>query len=167
MKYKSRDVVLVIIGSLLVLTVFFIGALAMLDRTSTVPTVSVPPITTSTTPSQEPLKTDFGQTIPPNFPGNLLIEKEVVPSQSYQLDYDDQEQTTMVFSSLKTVKETYTEYFTTLEKEGWSISNQYEGEIVSALYGAKGNMEINVTISTDAGGSQVSVSVLTTNDTQI
>lgn len=73
----------------------------------------------------------------------------------------------MVFSSLKTVKETYTEYFTTLEKEGWSISNQYEGEIVSALYGAKGNMEINVTISTDAGGSQVSVSVLTTNDTQI
>ncbi len=110
--------------------------------------------------SPEPQRTDFGKEIPSDFPSDIPIEKGIVPDQSYRLDYGDRKQTTLVFSSEKTVKENYDGYLGMLEKDGWSISNKYEGETVSSIYGTKGTIEINVTLNTDVSGSQVSVSAL-------
>lgn len=120
------------------------------------PKTSVAPVISS----PEPQRTDFGQTVPSDFPIDIKIEKGIVPDQNYRLDYGDREQSTMVFSSGKTVKETYDGYLGMLEKDGWNISNKYEGEAVSSIYGTKGTIDINVTLSVDASGSRVSISIL-------
>lgn len=110
----------------------------------------------------EPVKTDFGTTIAPDFPTNIPIEKGAVVNQSYSLDYAGQKQLTIVFPSTKTIAANYVLYTAFLKTDGWTVSNTYESANLSSLYASKGTNDINVTISegTAPAKSQVSISVL-------
>ena len=129
---------------------------------------SVQIIATSTpTVTVEPIKTEFGDKPSPDFPTNIPLEQKVKINQSYGLDYIGQKQLTIVFMSMKTVKQNYDLYFNFLKEDGWIISNKYESEklaSLSSLYGTKGNNEINVTTSSNDFGSttksMINISVL-------
>ena len=108
------------------------------------------------TTTTEPTKTDFGANLPTDFPTNIPVEQGVEVKQSFSLDYANQKQLTIVFPTTKTVKQNYTLYADFLTKDGWTITNKYESENVSSLYGQKGSNDINVTITKE----QVSMSVL-------
>lgn len=113
---------------------------------------------------QEPQKTDFGTSMPTDFPTDIPIEKGATVQQSYGLDYAGQKQLSIVFLSAKTVKEDYSLYADFLSKQGWNVVNKYEDEKLSSLYGTKESNEINVTINENVSSttteSQVSISVL-------
>lgn len=120
----------------------------------------------STVQSQEPQRTDFGASVPTDFPTDIPIEKGVRVEQSYGLSYAGQKQLTIVFLSAKTVKENYVLYANFLKKQNWSISNTYESTKISSLYGTKESNDINITMSDNSSGmsismkSQVSISIL-------
>lgn len=126
----------------------------------------VPPPKTEQTAvvSPEPQKTDFGTKMPTDFPTDIPVEKGAPVAQSYSLNYVGQKQLTIVFPSSKTVTENYILYTDFLKKQNWNISNKYESEKVSSLYGMKESNDINITISENTSSpsavSQVSISVL-------
>jgi hypothetical protein len=111
-----------------------------------------------------PTRTDFGTSIPPDFPTDIPVEKGTSIEQSYLLEYAEQEQLTTVFLSTKSVKENYTLYAGLLEKQKWSIVNKYESPTLSSLYGTKEGSDINITVSDHSvgptTGSEVSISVV-------
>ncbi len=111
-----------------------------------------------------PKRTDFGAKAPNDFPTDIPVEEGVNLKQSYSLNYVGQKQLTIVFLSTKTVKENYALYTGFFEKQQWNISNKYESEKLSSIYGTKESNDINVTISydsdVDSAKSQVSISVL-------
>lgn len=110
-----------------------------------------------------PQKTTFGASLPTDFPTDIPVEKGIKFEQSYSLNYVGQKQLTIVFPSVKTVKENYALYTDFLKKQNWNISNKYESEELSSLYGTKGTFDINVTIDKNIAApiqSQVSVSML-------
>ncbi len=127
-----------------------------LVRTSPEPVPRVTLTEQSATPPQEPQKTDFGSSLPVDFPTDIPTESGVKVEQSYGLNYAGQKQLTIVFASAKTVEENYALYDDFLTKQGWLISNKHEGQELASLYGTKENNEINVTISE----TRVSISVL-------
>lgn len=126
--------------------------------------VSPSPTDQTATATTTPQKTDFGTSMPPDFPTDIPIESGVQMEQSYSINSSGQKQLTIVFLSDKTVKENYSLYADFLKKQNWNISNTYESLKVSSLYGTKGNNDMNVTISentsTTSIKSQVSISVL-------
>src|SRR3989344_716995 len=113
------------------------------------------------TGSQEPTRTEFGTGVPADFPADIPIEDGTQAEQSYSLNYAGQKQLTIVFASVKTVKENYALYADFLAKQGWNVSNKYESPKLSSLYGMKESNDINVTIGeqkSDASlKSQVSI----------
>ncbi len=133
------------------------------------PLVEQVPVTSIITPeastNPEPVKTDFENENPTDFPTNIPVEQGVKVNQSYSLDYAGQKQLSIVFPSVKTIKQNYTLYADFLNKDGWVVVNKYESATVSSMYGAKGNNDINITINEGASvtpaKSQVSISVLT------
>lgn len=122
------------------------------------------PLAEQTTEKQIDMqKTDFGSEMPNDFPTDIPLEEGAEVEQSYSLNITGQNQLTIVFLSTKTIKENYTLYASFLEKQQWNISNKYESEKLSSLYGAKESNDINITISEDTATgskSQVSISVL-------
>lgn len=112
----------------------------------------------------EPEKTDFGASVPTDFPTDIPLEEGAEVQQSYGLNYVGQKQLTIVFLSSKTIKENYSLYADFLKKQNWNILNTYESAELSSLYGVKENNTINVTISDNTSNasikSQVSISVL-------
>jgi hypothetical protein len=114
--------------------------------------------------SPAPQKTNFGTSVPTDFPTDIPIEKGAKFQQSYSLNYDSQKQLSIVFLSAKTVKENYSLYSDFLKKQNWNVLNTHDDPAVSSLYGTKENNDINVTISNNTSNastkSQVSVSVL-------
>ncbi len=72
------------------------------------------------------------------------------------LYYTGEKQSTTVFPSTGTIKESYTLYADFLNKGGWTVSNTYESDTLSSLYGKKENEDITITITK----GQVSISVL-------
>ncbi len=119
-------------------------------------------ITPEASTNPEPVKTDFESEKPTDFPTNIPVEQGVKVNQSYSLDYAGQKQLTIVFPSVKTVKQNYDLYAEFLKKDSWVISNKHESVSVSSLYGIKVNNQINITIGTGTSTSttQVSISVL-------
>lgn len=109
-------------------------------------------------------KVEFGEIIPVDFPSGIPIETDVLPSQSYALNYSNQKQLTVVFDSTKTISQNYALYKNFLKQDGWIIKNSYEDAKISFLYGIKGDSDINITINTKtslpAASSQVSISLL-------
>lgn len=113
--------------------------------------------------SSSPQKTDFGTGTPADFPTDIPVEKDAKVQQSYGLNYAGQKQLTIVFSSIKTVKENYALYSGFLTNNNWTIVNKYESMNVTSLYCTKESSDINVTINGDTTTpmkSQVSISVL-------
>ena len=113
----------------------------------------------------QPEKTDFGTSLPADFPANMPLEKGITVEQSYRLNYEGQNQFSLVFLSDKSVAENYATYGTFLEKEKWNISNKYQSKNLASLYGSKESHDINVTISehmqaSSSAESKVSISVL-------
>lgn len=147
MEYKKK----IIIG----LGVFIILGLALSFYTNSIKqniAVSDKSIPSPT----NPVKTDFGNKKPTDFPTNIPIEQNATTTQSYNLDYGTQKQLSIVFSTKKTIKQNYTLYADFLKKDGWNVINKYENANVSSLYATKENNDINITISK----GQVSISVL-------
>jgi len=111
-----------------------------------------------------PEKTDFGTSMPTDFPADVPLESGAQVEQSYSLDYSGQKQLTYVFMSRKTVEENYTLYTDFLNEQSWDLVNSYESPALSSLYGRKEGSDINVTISEIASSpglrSQVSISIL-------
>lgn len=162
MNYKKT--VLVTLGVLVVLIAgFFI--FKQRYTTSLVSTNTGLNATTSFTGvSTEPQKTDFGVSVPTDFPTDIPIENGAKVEQSYSLNYVGQKQLTIVILSVKTVNENYSLYADFLKLNGWNVSNKYESPKLSSLYGTKENNDINVTISENSSASsvksQVSISIL-------
>ncbi len=125
------------------------------------PVVTSEPVPVATQVAvDEPQKTDFGASVPVDFPTNIPLEAGVTMNQSYALDYSGQKQLTAVFASKEGVKKNYDFYRDFFQKEGWEVSTQYESETLSSLYAVKEQNEMNVTISIQETGSEVSLSVL-------
>ena len=113
---------------------------------------------------QELQRTEFGTSMPTDFPADIPVEKDAKVDQSYRLSYTGQMQLAFAFESAKTAIENYDLYADFLKKQNWNVSNKYESATVSSLYGTKEANDINVTMSENAGAvgvkSQVSISVL-------
>ena len=110
-----------------------------------------------------PTRTDFDPITPDDFMTGIPLEGKVAFEQAYSLEYPEQKQYSVVFSSMMTIKENYVMYEDFLKNQGWNILNVYESDIVSSLYATKESEEVNITISeanVEAGKSQVSISVL-------
>lgn len=109
----------------------------------------------------EPIKTEFGTSIPHNFIADIPLEEGVVFEQSYSLEYPEQEQLSVVFFSSKAVSDNYVVYKDFLSEQNWMVLNTHEGEEVSSLYAVKEDTIINVTIGSSIDAqSEVSISVL-------
>jgi len=140
----------------LVVTASVLGILALTVVSYYFFAAQSPPLGTP----QNPEKTDFFGSVPPDFPANIPLEEGAKVEQSYSLDYGAQKQLTYVFDSKKTSKENYSLYADFFESDDWGVLNTHEGETVSALYASKDNFDINVTISKSvSGNTQVSISV--------
>jgi len=156
---KHKKMIFVMIGVIVITDIIFL----FIYKKDLIGTLSVfkKNITTTT---QEPIRTDFGISMPADFPADILIEEGVKAEQSYSLNYAEQKQLTIIFASAKTVKENYTLYADFLTKQGWGVPNKYESPKLSSLYGTKESNDINVTISEKKSGtslkSQVSISIL-------
>ncbi len=157
-------------GLALFVVVSFAGILYLFKTTvlnprvtpiSDVATVTPPPVIPDVA---ELPKVALGETLKTDLPTNLPLIQEATLDQSYRLDYPDQKQSTGVFLSEKTVKENYALYEAFLNKEGWTIINNYESDTLSSLYALKENDALNITISRLEGDtpkqSEVSVSIL-------
>jgi len=123
------------------------------------------PLAEQTVEKQSDLqKIDFGSEVPNDFPTDIPLEDGAEVEQSYGLNYAGQNQLTIVFPSTKTIKENYTFYADYLEKQNWIVSNKYESEKLSSLYGTKESNDINITISENIASSsvesKVSISIL-------
>src|SRR3989344_8644152 len=155
---NKRNIVLVIFS------VIFLIAITFVMYKQSVKDVEQPIAEQTPIAQEEVQKTDFGSELPSDFPTDIPTEEGVEVEQSYSLNYEGQKQLTIVFPSTKTVKENYTLYADFLEKQNWIVSNKYESEKLSYIYGTKESNDINVTISHDSDGvsvkSQVSISVL-------
>lgn len=111
------------------------------------------------TVGQNPLRVDFSDKLPDDFPSDIPVEQEADFDQSYRLDYPEQKQLTVVFRSVKTLEENQFLYADFFRRNGWIISNRYDIENISAIYAAKGRVELNVSIiSLAEGKSQISLS---------
>lgn len=112
----------------------------------------------------EPKRIDFGTNIPTDFLNNIPLVQGVKIEQSYSLNYVGQKQLTIVFTSMKSVKENYILYTDFLKVKGWNISNKYESPKLYSFYATKESDDINVTISEDTSSeitkSRVSISIL-------
>lgn len=164
-KNKRLKILLIILTALMIGVVLFVTIKFGRDSLST--TTSIPPKETENLlkSSPEPTKTDFGTATPTDFPTDIPIEKGVTPTQSYTLDYPGEKQLSIVFPSMKTVKENYALYSGYAKKEGWMVVNTEEKDSLSFLYATKENTDMNVTImeestSTSFTKSQVSIGVL-------
>ncbi len=151
MEYKKE----ITIGFAIIVLVFLVGYFYFTSIKS-IPLKQAPVVTPVSPITPEPTKTDFGEKLPTDFPTNIPIEQGANVNQSYSLDYIGQKQLSIVFSSTKTIKQNYTLYADFLNKDGWTVSNKYESDTVSSLYGQKENNDINITITK----GQVSISVL-------
>lgn len=111
-----------------------------------------------------PTRTDFGTTTPGDFITDIPLEDGIEFSQSYSLEYPEQQQFTVVFDSTKSITENYSLYFNFMNEKGWGIMNGYESENVSSLYAQKDGVDINVTIAGNSTSSStqshVSISIL-------
>jgi len=154
---NRRNIVLVIIGVVILIAVTFVMYKQSVNNVAQ-PLAEQTPIA-----QEEAQKTDFGSKIPSDFPTDIPLEDGAEVEQSYSLNFTGQNQLTTGFSSTKTVKENYTLYADFLEKQQWNISNKYESEKLSSLYGAKESNDINITISENTATglkSQVSINIL-------
>lgn len=97
--------------------------------------------------SLEPERIDFGTDLPTGFPGDLPIEEGATLTQSYSLDYPEQRQLSIVFSSVETVEKNYDFYRDILARRGWNVVVTHEDKNASLLQGAK--EESNIIISID------------------
>ncbi|MCR4286179.1 MAG: hypothetical protein NUW00_04765 [Candidatus Kaiserbacteria bacterium] len=131
--------------------------------------VKVPPIVNNENTEElqksllEPMRTDFGASVPDGFVADIPVEGGVMFEQSYSLEYPEQKQLSVVFPSALNVKENYILYEDFLKDQGWNVLNRYESDMVSSLYATKENEEVNVTIGELGAGmakSQVSISIL-------
>lgn len=106
-------------------------------------------------------KTTFNNAISPSFLNSIPLEKDLNITQSYDLDYDSEKQTTLVFLSTKTSKDNYDFYHAFLKKQGWNIVTTYNGRNIVSMYATKENNDINVTINKNTPNkSWVSISIL-------
>jgi hypothetical protein len=118
-------------------------------------------VTATSTLSISPSKKEHLPSLPPSFPSTIPVEKNLTLSQSYELNYEKQKQSTVVFISSKTVAQNYTLYLSTLKQQGWVIAKEYSKPNVSFIYARKDGDEINVTVSEGvSSGSEVSISIL-------
>lgn len=154
---KKKFLIITVLLIVFVLTVLIVSQKRNTPPQPVTQTEQISPI------PQEPKKTDFSTSIPTDFPTDIPLEKGIKIEQSYSLNYTDQKQLTVVFPSTKTVKENYTLYTDFLKEQEWNISNKYESEDISSLYGMKEYSEINITISNNISTttkSIVSISIL-------
>jgi hypothetical protein len=158
-KNKRLKILLIVLTAIMVAVVLFVTvkfAREYLSKPTDIMT-GVPPKDTDTPPksSPEPTKTEFADRFPTDFPSDIPVEKDAKFTQSYILDYPGQKQLSIVFPSVKTVKENYALYTDYAKKEGWTIINTEDQENLSFLYATKENMDINVTITTITMGSVI------------
>jgi hypothetical protein len=158
----DREKILVILASVVVAAAV-IGSLVLYLQIRP----KVPPEQQLAVVSEAPPRTDYGSTTPPDFPSDIPLEQGSAVSQSYGLDYQNQKQLTMVFSSAKSVKDNYTLYSGFLSGQGWNIESTFEDTQLSAVYATRGANDINITIARDPSmlatstdRSQVSISIL-------
>ncbi len=154
MENKKEIVVGVIILGAIILAVYFYSTT---KKQAQAPVVVVPVST------PEPKRTDFGTKAPADFPTNIPVEQGAKITSGYSLEYPNQKQLTIVFSSTKTIKQNYDLYTEFLKRDSWTVSNVLESATISALFGKKWDNDINITISAGANatkGSQISISVL-------
>jgi hypothetical protein len=118
-------------------------------------------VTASSTQALSPVRKEYKSVIPPSFLPTIPTEKKAIFSQSYELEYGVQKQSTIVFTSSKTVAENYTLYLSVLKNDGWTLAKEYSKPDVSFMYARKDVNEINITISKQDGKtSEVSISIL-------
>lgn len=143
---------------------FFLYLYINLQKSTNIVTEEHLTVSPAVISNDNPKKTNFGEIPSPDFPTNIPLEEGVKINQSYSLDYIGQKQLTIVFMSMKTIKENYNLYADFLKKDNWNISNKYESKDLASLYAVKGQNEINVTISSNDSNtitkSMVSISVL-------
>lgn len=150
---RHRNIFIIVLAVFSVIAIVVFGALQLSKLK-----VSVDPSTNSGLLEK---KIEFGTDLPTGFPQGIPLDAGVTLSQSYSLDYPDQEQLTAVFSSQKTTQKNFDIYKDFFRNNGWGIMNVYESESVMSIYALKGRYEINVTISTvPTERSEVSISVL-------
>jgi hypothetical protein len=111
-----------------------------------------------------PERIELGNNIPTEFPAELSVEKDAKIEQSYELNYGDQKQFSIVFISNKSVGENFIFYSKLLSEKGWDIVNKNENEKAASFYAIKDKDNINITINKDdvenSKKSQVSISFL-------
>ncbi len=153
-----------IILSLLAVSVLVFATVLITSRQRALDPGAQQGIALDPSPTNTPEKTEFGSVVAPDFPTDIPLEAGAQISQSYSVNYAEQKQLTLVFLSTKTIQENYTLYAEFLKQQNWNVSNQYESETLSSLYGTKDQYSINITMSADTSASstqsQVSISVL-------
>ena len=160
--HKKELTLVVVLIAIAFIYIYIYFNLSSLDQS---PVINPPQeVTTSVETTTEPKKTEFGTTVPEDFPTNIPLPEGVAMTQSYSLEYPDQKQLTAVFVSQATVKQNYDLYKNFLEKENWILTNTHESESISSLYGTKDNSDMNITITASetepTTSSNVSISVL-------
>jgi hypothetical protein len=115
----------------------------------------------------EPKRDDYGTTLPPTFPQDLLPNGGEGLIQSYTLTYPDSEQKTILLHSPTSVGIHYKAFLSLLKNNGWEVINEYEDLKIAALYARKEGVEVNVTLNSmqvdGRLGTAITVSILTFN----
>ncbi len=110
----------------------------------------------------KPPRVDYGNSVPPDFLSSLPIEDGAALTESFGLDYQNQGQSTVSFSSKKTAEQNFDTYRSFFTEEQFSIVNEYKSESLYSLYATNEKVEVNVTIASDerSEGATVTISVL-------
>lgn len=94
-----------------------------------------------------PKKTEYQNILPPNFPQEIILEKDVKLSQSYLKEYPDRmNQKSVVLFSEKQASFNYNTYKDFINNNGWIMSNTGKQDTMSFLQAVKNNQRLEVMI---------------------
>jgi hypothetical protein len=94
-----------------------------------------------------------------NFPKDLIIDANATISGSYSINYSTStNQYTAEYDSSSTVSSLYKDYQTYLSQNGWTVTGSLTTHpTFDALAATQGNNQLQVVISTQGKGSQVTI----------
>jgi|GEM_PF-5091308 len=91
------------------------------------------------------------------FPQNLKLVSDASVTDSFAIPYQNFNQYSAVFKSSATISVVYSQYLNYLSTNGYTILNKGEDKKSAHIYGTKTGSDVNVTISSVNGETQINV----------
>ena len=91
-------------------------------------------------------------TLPQNFPSNLLLNNSAVVDSAFTIPYGKTEQSTVAYFSGEPIKDLFGQYLKFFGSNNYQVLNNFVKNDFAQIYAVSKNGDVNLNISGDAGG---------------